>query len=458
MGRSPDRLTVAQYDLLKWVADGCPDDVYDGTSHRVSARSLHNRGLIQVSGKSTTWAAKITPQGTRILQEQTTRVETARQRERQEAQARAEREREQQLLRARAVEVLDAVVAAGGRLELGADINDRGIEQIEGLLAREGLLPVGRRLTHEPTRMDPTLGVTSYLEPDFTALTPLRGFTVPRQLRDPHPAVVAFQDKHAYVSKKQIPRTARLMQAIVSAATEMGWKVSQPRSAYTGGHREVIPDLSLKLPSSEVLVTLRELDQRGRTGFAFTTSTDYYTRVQTTTANRDFLASGKLDLTLTKPWEQHPILNLRDTSEATLEEQLPTFIQYLETSEAKAHWAREEEARRSEIRKIRWHEVRKEAFAALNQQRNAEKLRDELTRRDAAAAMREYADEIDAVTARSADINAEAAHEWANWIRQHAETTDPLNGPLHIVQVTSCSHDELQPHMKGWSTYGPHLG
>lgn len=455
MGRSPNHLTVAQHDLLKWVADGCPDGVYDGHSHRVSARNLHNRGLMQVAGKSTTWTAKITPQGTRILQEQTTRVEAARQRERQEAQARAEQERERQLLRARAVEVLDGVVAAGGRLDLGPDINDRGIEQIEGFLAREGLLPVGQRLTHEPTRMDPTLGVTAYLEPDFTALTPLRDVTVPRQLRDPHPAVVAFQDKRAYVSKKQIPRTARLLQAIVSAATEMGWKVSQARSAYTG-HREVSPDLTLGLPSSEVVVTLRELDQRGRTGFAFTTGSEYYTRVQTTTANRDFLASGRLELTLAKCWEQQSILRLYDTDEATLEEQLPTFIQRLEVSEAEAHWAREEEARRSGIREVRWHEVRKEAFAALTQQRNAERLRDELARRDAAAAMREYADEIDAAAARSAGIDAEAAHEWATWIRQHAETTDPLNGPLRIVQVTSCSHDELQPYMKGWSTYGPH--
>jgi hypothetical protein len=48
------------------------------------------------------------------------------------------------------------------------------------------------------------------------------------------------------------------------------------------------------------------------------------------------------------------------------------------------------------------------------------------------------------------------AHEWAKWIRQHAERTDPLNGQLRLVEVTSCSHEELQPHMRGWSTYGPY--
>jgi hypothetical protein len=39
--------------------------------------------------------------------------------------------------------------------------------------------------------MDPVLGVTAYLEPDFAALTPMRAFKVPQQLRGPHPAVTA---------------------------------------------------------------------------------------------------------------------------------------------------------------------------------------------------------------------------------------------------------------------------
>jgi hypothetical protein len=31
--------------------------------------------------------------------------------------------------------------------------------------------------------MEPILGVTAYLEPDFAALAPMRAFKVPRQLR-----------------------------------------------------------------------------------------------------------------------------------------------------------------------------------------------------------------------------------------------------------------------------------
>jgi len=70
--------------------------------------------------------------------------------------------------------------------------------------------------------------------------------------------------------------------------------------------------------------------------------------------------------------------------------------------------------------------------------------------------MRAYADEIAAHAAELEASDAQAVRELADWIRRPAERTDPLNGPLRLVQVTSCSHEELRPHMGGWSTHGPY--
>jgi hypothetical protein len=56
----------------------------------------------------------------------------------------------------------------------------REVEQTQAYLAAAGLLPHGQRLAHEPLQMDPALGVSVYLEPDFPVLTPLRAFAVPR--------------------------------------------------------------------------------------------------------------------------------------------------------------------------------------------------------------------------------------------------------------------------------------
>ena len=456
MGRSADYLSVTQFDLLSWVSGGCKGGTYEGTSYRVSARALHNRGLIRVEGRGSAWTAKITAEGTHLLKEQARRVEAERERERREQEARAEREREAQRLRAHALEVLEAVTAAGGRLALTADYSEGEVTQIMNCLAREGLLPDGQRLAHEPTRMDLVLGVTAYLEPDFAALTPLRAFKVPHQLRGAHPAVTAFQEKREHVSRAQIPRAARYLQGLVNAVAEMGWSAPAKVQAGYAGRGEPGPDLSIKLPSREFQVAIRELDERGRPGRAFITQTDYLTRTERTTVNKSFTASGRLEVTLTRGWEQHPVFSQRDTGKSTLEDQLPALIRLLEIDRAEAGWARQEEGRRSEIREERWKEVKKEAFARVAYERNAKRLLAEIDSRGAAATMRAYADEIDARALTLAAPAAQAAHGWAEWIREHAERTDPLNGPLRLEEITSCSHEELQPHMNGWSTHGPY--
>lgn len=456
MGRAADHLTVAQYDLLRWVAEGCRKGVYQGTSHRVSARALHNRGYVQVAGRGATWVAKVTTEGTRLLKAQAERVEADRLRAEREGHALAEREREEQSLRESAQRTLDAVVAAGGSLELGADLDSRDIDRYQRALAQSDLLPAGQRLVSEPTRMDPDLGLTAYLEPDWEKLTRPREFRVPRQLRNPHPAVSAFLEKRTYVSKEQIPRAARFLQALTAAAGEVGWKVApKPPVGYSGG-QEVIPDVALSLPSRSVVVSVRELDERGRAGRAFTTETSYSARPSRTVVNKYFAASGRLEVTVSKEWEQAAIVKLSDTSGAPLEDQLSVLIRKLEIDEAEAQWARTESVRRAEIRSVRWKEVKTEAFRRLTDQRNIERLRDEVARRAEVVAMCSYADQVDD---RAVDLEGtarDAARHWASWIREHAGKIDPLNGALEVITVKTCSAEELQPHMSGWSAYGPH--
>jgi hypothetical protein len=249
---------MAQFDLLSCVSGGCKDGTYEGTSYRVSARALHNRGLIRVEGRRPAWTAKITAEGRRLLKEQARRVEAERERERREEQARAEQARESQRLRARALEVLEAVTAAGGRLALQPDYSEREVTRVADCLVREGLLRDGQRLAQEATRMDPALGVTAYLEPDFAALTPMRAFKVPQQLRGPHPAVTSFQEKHQHVSRPQIPRAARYLQGLVNAVAEIGWSVPAKVQVGYAGRGEPGPWMSAgarAVPSSPRPIT-----------------------------------------------------------------------------------------------------------------------------------------------------------------------------------------------------------
>ena len=60
-------LNQPQLAVLRWVADGCPDGVMDGSTHRISAAALRSRGLIRVSGRGRTWSATITDAGRAYL-------------------------------------------------------------------------------------------------------------------------------------------------------------------------------------------------------------------------------------------------------------------------------------------------------------------------------------------------------------------------------------------------------
>lgn len=68
-------------------------------------------------------------------------------------------------------------------------------------------------------------------------------------------------------------------------------------------------------------------------------------------------------------------------------------------------------------------------------ERNVKRLLTELGSRDATAAMRAYADGIDARAAELEAPDAQAAREWAGWIRRYVDRTDPLNGRLRLLEA-----------------------
>ncbi|MCU1444255.1 MAG: hypothetical protein JWQ59_2405 [Cryobacterium sp.] len=52
---------------LEWVNDGCPGGIFEGYSHRISARALADDRYITITGKGPTWTAKITELGVELL-------------------------------------------------------------------------------------------------------------------------------------------------------------------------------------------------------------------------------------------------------------------------------------------------------------------------------------------------------------------------------------------------------
>ena len=61
-------LNEAQVRTLRWIADGCPDGVMAGFSHRVSAVALQRRRLAKVCRRRGAWSAVITDAGAYYLE------------------------------------------------------------------------------------------------------------------------------------------------------------------------------------------------------------------------------------------------------------------------------------------------------------------------------------------------------------------------------------------------------
>jgi excisionase family DNA binding protein len=61
-------LSDRQLAVLRWVADGCPSGVWPDETHKLTARALKNRGLVEISRPDRKWFATLTDAGRTSLE------------------------------------------------------------------------------------------------------------------------------------------------------------------------------------------------------------------------------------------------------------------------------------------------------------------------------------------------------------------------------------------------------
>lgn len=64
-GKSLIQLNAAQAKVLAWIVEGCPTGTFpvDSFAHRITARALRSRGLVEISGHGDSWRAAPTKRG-----------------------------------------------------------------------------------------------------------------------------------------------------------------------------------------------------------------------------------------------------------------------------------------------------------------------------------------------------------------------------------------------------------
>ena len=113
-----------------------------------------------------------------------------------------------------------------------------------------------------------------------------------------------------------------------------------------------------------------------------------------------------------------------------------------------------EKQRQLEQRRLEWEQAMVVARARLVESQRGELLRQQTERWRQASEIRGF---IEAVRARdgatwAVDPKSEA---WLTWAAEHADSIDPLVGPLSMPEPPEPTPSALEPFLNGWSPYGP---
>lgn len=471
-------LNERQVQVLRWIADGCPDGVVEGYSYKHTAGALHDRKLVMVTRKRGAWQAEVTDAGHHYLEHGTyPGAEAGKQGAPQPAERRVAGEQDAPLTtspgpaatpkppgliirrRGAAIELMERLIERGG-LTLDGLSDAEIVEQRKVIetAKRYGLVPDGKRI--QTYKMyDGRLSIRLYeglhanakpeTEPDLALVV------VPTHLRNPHPVVQKLRDDPGRLLMPKLPqvrnRALRILQAVAAEAVRRGFRV-------------------LDCPVDERYINY----YMARSG-----GPRYKRREGQLCVVIDGL-SYVVDIRLERPETDDPeraqalILSLpigrnisrsswADRKRTTVEDGVAALLRELELrAERDRQEAIVAERARAE-RKVRWEAAMVEARVRASQAHYAAVLDKEIERWTEARRIREYTaaveDRIRAAAASADDPAAlEAAGEWLAWMTAYANDLDPLERLPRMPAAPQINDHELGPFLKGWNVYGPEVG
>ena len=462
-------LNERQVNVLRWIADGCRDDVLDGDTHRISAAALRNRGLVKTSGRGPTWTARITEAGRSYL-EQVDGPEPPVPRQ-------ANASVSQQLV--------DDVIAAGDSLRVPRkNWYERGgidYEKRARLAERYGKVPADKRLIVTAVSQGELQIELVDVPEQLVTRGELLPVAVPVKVSRYHVVARQFRDHAARheVSRALLPRVMRIIHAIAVEAERRGWSVRTPPESKNGygrtdwtatkdGHLQITADhheFWLRL-QEEGVHSRDRWEEEVRRYRNVSPHWSFYRDRELPTGPYDAGAMGrlKLELFVSRPWI-HSGRQSRwaDRQSWTLEERLPHLFREIEERIAEGDRAAEQEriaaanaaevARRAaEEREHVWRALMQQAEERLVDAHRAAQLRAQADAWHLVQGLRRYCDAVHAAHGNHPDTV-----EWLLWAHEYIRRLDPLLAdPPTMPQRPEATPEALQRHLpEGWSAHGP---
>ena len=409
------RLSNKQMDVLQWIADGCPERDWVDFSHRISARSLTNRGLVKVRGHGPTWTAEMTEAGQAFLsgaRDDRPALEVQGRRRPQQSAATP--------LGISGHDLLSQLIEAGGRLTVENPASDVRAAYRRALSAiPRDKVPVDQRVTFTgrdrgdlvviltdtpaPPEPDPVIPVPDHVDPENPLIAHL--------IRHPEQMPVASASRD---------RALRLVQALHDECQRRGHHV-RPGSETT---------LELVIQDQALPVALTEETQKAhRPPEEEIAAAKYDWQRIPARETREF--NGRLVLTL-EP-KTYQASGWADRQRWSLESRLWKLLKKAEETAHARVTERERLQRERHAKRQKWEQSRPLAEAAYLDHINRQRLDEQLAGYEKARRLREYAEAIEhTVLDGSAEPDQVQIVAWLGWIRAEALGLDPLIHPEQL--------------------------
>lgn len=487
--RSNIELNEAQIKVLDWVKAGCPEGIFsdENYAHRTSARTLHNRGLLRVSGHGASWQAVLTDRGRvwpaatkqdvferqakaklvlKVQAKQTPPAPTKPKARKAPSKPSAATLAARDL--AEAEQLVTRVLAAKDQ-QVPVEEIDLGPRKLPRIIAaslKASNRPFGRKLTTRRVgnhwNGEETVCFGFHFR-DFVAEHPI---PVPERVGRYHPAVKEFlADKDwQYITKEHVPRAARILQAIATEAQRRGYTVilhsEKPRSDYRTANSVEHGNLWIETGYGLYGIEIKEIAGSGGSKFSdLGLSWDQQQRRYPTWVrrrNREFVSTGRLKLGQGTSLSSYGETYLTDARGTMLEEKLPEmFVRFDTWMLEQAEHARLKKLAK-ERRKRNWEDAMVSAEADYYA---AERWKHFVALAEQDEQFRKYREFLDRAEVAADGLPSEqrfAASGFLSEIEAAMKQLDPLASPeLLVPDVRKPTPEDLKPYLGGWSPYGP---
>jgi hypothetical protein len=341
--------------------------------------------------------------------------------------------------RAKAQELIERLLAEG-RVRISEPDDDEGAEwrRVVNYAKRHGLEPAGRRIEKALyARHGLELVLVDGPHPNARSQRPKEGgglVPVPARLGHLHPTVRALKDDK---SRLRMPSALRrrsllLLQGLAAEAIRRRYEVRKAGSCFYP--REGGVDVSVD-------------------GFAYTVTVR-----QEFPESTDPERSARLVVELAHGLAKRPG-RWRERQSRTLEEALGVVLGEIEARAVEGAQRRQTEEQARVEREARWKAAMDTAKERAVREQLAATLREQAGRWEEAAVLSAYCTALDrrigALDGAADESALESARRWLAWAREYVKAIDPLSGLPERPHGREPTPDELRPHLRGWSPYGP---